>query len=142
MVSRASFGALYPNTTEAQGANPGTPPDLLVVLSLGRVASDCKDAPMGLSLGPPRRGACIVRCFPPIDSIGHAFATKPSLIHSPVARDQLRSQGRTSVCTPDKHSKMTAPHLVLKNTRNEPVPWVPSQGDFATDWAIVLSQAL
>lgn len=39
---------------------------------------------------------------------------------------------------PDKFSKMTAPYLVLKNTRNEFVPWVPSQGDlFARDWAVL-----
>jgi hypothetical protein len=38
----------------------------------------------------------------------------------------------------DKHSKMSAPYLYLKNAQNDLVPWVPSQGDlFAHDWAIL-----
>lgn len=39
---------------------------------------------------------------------------------------------------PDKHSRMTAPYAVLKNSNNDLVPWVPSQGDlFANDWAVL-----
>lgn len=41
---------------------------------------------------------------------------------------------------PDKHSRMTAPYAVLKNSNNDLVPWVPSQGDlFANDWAVLPS---
>jgi len=39
---------------------------------------------------------------------------------------------------PDKHSRMTQPYAVLRNSNGDLVPWVPSQGDlFATDWAIL-----
>lgn len=39
---------------------------------------------------------------------------------------------------PDKHSRMTAPYAVLKNSNHDLVPWVPSQGDlFANDWAVL-----
>lgn len=39
---------------------------------------------------------------------------------------------------PDKLSRMTAPYAVLKNSNNDLVPWVPSQGDlFANDWALL-----
>ena len=39
---------------------------------------------------------------------------------------------------PDKLSTMPVPYLVLKNSQNEFVPWVPSQGDlFANDWALL-----
>lgn len=41
---------------------------------------------------------------------------------------------------PDKHSRMTQPYLVLRNSHGELVPWVPSQGDlFARDWAVLPS---
>lgn len=41
---------------------------------------------------------------------------------------------------PDKHSRMTAPYAVLKNSNGDLVPWVPSQGDlFASDWAVLPS---
>lgn len=41
---------------------------------------------------------------------------------------------------PDKGSKMSSPYLYLKNSQNEMVPWVPSQGDlFAQDWAVLPS---
>lgn len=44
---------------------------------------------------------------------------------------------------PDKHSKMTAPYLVLRNAQGDLVPWVPSQGDlFARDWAILPIQPI
>lgn len=44
---------------------------------------------------------------------------------------------------PDKHSKMTAPYLCLKNSQDDLVPWVPSQGDlFARDWAVLPIQLL
>lgn len=39
---------------------------------------------------------------------------------------------------PDKHSRMTQPYAVLRNSSGDLVPWVPSQGDlFANDWALL-----
>jgi hypothetical protein len=39
---------------------------------------------------------------------------------------------------PDKHSRMTQPYAVLRNSNGDLVPWVPSQGDlFANDWALL-----
>lgn len=39
---------------------------------------------------------------------------------------------------PDKGSMMQGPYAYIKNSNNELVPWVPSQGDlFACDWAIL-----
>lgn len=39
---------------------------------------------------------------------------------------------------PDKHSRMTLPYAVLRNSNGDLVPWVPSQGDlFANDWAVL-----
>ena len=41
---------------------------------------------------------------------------------------------------PDKHSRMTVPYAVLRNSNGDLAPWVPSQGDlFANDWAILPS---
>jgi hypothetical protein len=44
---------------------------------------------------------------------------------------------------PDKRSMLSTAYMVIKNSNNEFVPWVPSQGDlFARDWAIIPIQPL
>ena len=44
---------------------------------------------------------------------------------------------------PEKRSMLSTAYMVIKNSNNEFVPWVPSQGDlFARDWAIIPIQPL
>lgn len=58
---------------------------------------------------------------------------------SKVTRAGWNARGQhVEIQRPDKHSRMTSPYAVLKNSDGGLVPWVPSQGDlFAHDWAVL-----
>lgn len=55
-----------------------------------------------------------------------------------IRRNGWNASGQfVAVQRPDALSKMSAPYAYLKNSQDELVPWVPSQGDlFASDWIV------